>query len=67
MVVRGGRVIDLGSAPGGWAQVAAARGCRVVGIDLQTVEPIEGASLLQGDIFDPAAIARVVELAGGPA
>jgi 23S rRNA (uridine2552-2'-O)-methyltransferase len=63
----GRRVIDLGSAPGGWAQVAAARGCRVVGIDLQTVEPIEGVSLLQGDIFDPAAIARVIELAGGPA
>jgi 23S rRNA (uridine2552-2'-O)-methyltransferase len=61
------RVIDLGSAPGGWAQVAAARGCRVTGIDLQAVDPIEGASLVQGDIFDPAAIAGLVELAGGPA
>jgi 23S rRNA (uridine2552-2'-O)-methyltransferase len=61
------RVIDLGSAPGGWAQVAAARGCRVAGIDLLPVDPIEGASLIQGDIFDPAAIAGLVELAGGPA
>ncbi len=62
----GRRVIDLGSAPGGWTQVAAARGCRVTGIDLQAVEPITGASLLQADIFDPAAIARLLELAGGP-
>jgi 23S rRNA (uridine2552-2'-O)-methyltransferase len=61
------RVIDLGSAPGGWAQVAAARGCLVAGIDLLPVDPIEGASLIQGDIFDPAAIAGLVELAGGPA
>ena len=63
----GRRVIDLGSAPGGWAQVVAGRGCRVVGIDLQAIEPIEGASLLQGDIFDPAAIAHLLEVAGGPA
>jgi 23S rRNA (uridine2552-2'-O)-methyltransferase len=63
----GRRVIDLGSAPGGWAQVAAARGCRVTGIDLQAVEPIEGATLLEGDIFDPVAILRLLEFAGGPA
>ncbi|HSA81215.1 MAG TPA: RlmE family RNA methyltransferase [Geminicoccaceae bacterium] len=62
----GGRILDLGSAPGGWVQVAAARGCRVVGVDLQEVEPVAGASLLQGDIFDRATIARLRDLAGGP-
>jgi 23S rRNA (uridine2552-2'-O)-methyltransferase len=62
----GRRILDLGSAPGGWVQVAVARGCRVVGIDLQEIEPIAGASLLQGDIFDPATIARLRDLAGGP-
>jgi 23S rRNA (uridine2552-2'-O)-methyltransferase len=61
----GRRVVDLGSAPGGWAQLAAARGCRVIGVDLRAILPIEGAHLLQGDIFDPATITRLGELAGG--
>jgi len=62
----GRRVIDLGSAPGGWSQVAAARGCRVIGVDLREIEPIAGASLLQGDIFEAATIERLRALAGGP-
>jgi 23S rRNA (uridine2552-2'-O)-methyltransferase len=62
----GRRVVDLGSAPGGWAQIAVARGCRVVGVDLEVTLPIEGAELLRGDIFEPATIARLVALAGGP-
>jgi 23S rRNA (uridine2552-2'-O)-methyltransferase len=60
-------VFDLGSAPGSWAQVAAARGCRVVGLDLAEVAPIAGATMLQGDLFDPATPARMRAAAGGPA
>jgi 23S rRNA (uridine2552-2'-O)-methyltransferase len=60
-------VVDLGSAPGSWAQVATARGCRVIGLDLLEVAPIAGASLLQGDVFDPETAARVRAAAGGPA
>ena len=59
-------VVDLGSAPGGWVQVAAARGCRVVGVDLEEVAPIPGASLLQGDFFEAATVAALRQLAGGP-
>jgi 23S rRNA (uridine2552-2'-O)-methyltransferase len=62
----GRRILDLGSAPGGWVQVAVSRGCRVVGVDLQQIEPIAGASLLQGDIFEEATTARLRDLAGGP-
>jgi 23S rRNA (uridine2552-2'-O)-methyltransferase len=62
----GRRVIDLGSAPGGWAQVAAAQGCRVVGLDLQDMAPIGGATLLQGDLSDPGMVERLREVAGGP-
>lgn len=60
------RLLDLGSAPGGWLQVAAARGTRVVGVDLLEVAPLAGAEVLQGDIFEPATIARLRAAAGGP-
>lgn len=63
----GRRVVDLGSAPGGWAQVAAEHGCRVVGLDLREIEPIEGAMLLQGDIFDAVTADRLKEALGGAA
>lgn len=59
------KVADLGCAPGGWTQVAAARGARVVGVDLLEVPAIEGAILLQADAFDPATAPRMRELAGG--
>ena len=52
----GARVVDLGCAPGGWCQVAVARVNalgqnpkkpvgRVLGVDLQEVEPISGAEI----------------------
>jgi 23S rRNA (uridine2552-2'-O)-methyltransferase len=63
----GRTVMDLGSAPGSWAQVAAARGCRVVGLDLMETAPVAGAELLQGDVFDPATPARLRAAADGPA
>jgi 23S rRNA (uridine2552-2'-O)-methyltransferase len=56
----GRRVVDLGCAPGGWAQVAVERvGARagrgvVVGIDRAETVPIAGAAILRGDIYDPA-------------
>jgi 23S rRNA (uridine2552-2'-O)-methyltransferase len=45
-------VLDLGAAPGGWSQVAAARvkpGGRVVAIDLLPIAPISGVTALRGD------------------
>ncbi len=68
-IIRPGcRVLDLGAAPGGWTQVALARGAaRVVGIDLLPIEPITGADLLQGDITDQATERLVVERLGGAA
>lgn len=61
------RVLDLGSAPGGWSQVAAERGCRVVGVDLLAIEPIPDVTLLQADIEDEATPGLVLEALGGPA
>jgi 23S rRNA (uridine2552-2'-O)-methyltransferase len=45
-------VIDLGAAPGGWSQVAAAKvrpGGRVVAIDLLDMAPIPGVAFQKGD------------------
>lgn len=63
----GRKVIDLGSAPGGWVQVALAKGCRVVGIDLLEIPPIEGVPLLIGDIFEDAAVEQLLAALPGPA
>jgi 23S rRNA (uridine2552-2'-O)-methyltransferase len=70
LLAAGARVVDLGCAPGGWTQVAAAKvGARgaVVGIDLNPADPVPGATLLTGDFRDAAAAARILELLGGKA
>jgi 23S rRNA (uridine2552-2'-O)-methyltransferase len=60
LLKKGARVVDLGAAPGGWVQVALARGAAtVVGVDLLAMEPIPGATLIEGDFTDPATVARV--------
>ena len=51
------RVVDLGIAPGGWAQVVrkSAPGAAIVGIDLLETEPLEGVTILQMDFMADAA------------
>jgi len=68
LIGRGARVVDLGSAPGGWIQVALARGAaRVVGVDLLPVEPIAGATIQKGDFTDPAVRDQLVAELGAKA
>jgi 23S rRNA (uridine2552-2'-O)-methyltransferase len=65
---RGVRVVDLGAAPGGWTQVAVDRGAaQVVGLDLLPIDPVPGATFLQGDFLDPDMPERLRALMGGPA
>ena len=48
-------VVDLGAAPGSWAQVLAQKvgaGGRVIALDLLPIEPIPGVELIQGDFRD---------------
>jgi 23S rRNA (uridine2552-2'-O)-methyltransferase len=63
------RVVDLGIAPGGWAQVVrkAAPNATVVGIDLLPVDPIDGVTILQMDFLAPDADAQLIAALGGPA
>lgn len=74
----GARVVDLGAAPGGWSQVAAARVNAdgrlagspqgfVLGIDLQEVDPIPGVELHVLDFMEEGADARVRDWLGGQA
>ena len=54
MLRPGARVIDLGSAPGGWIQVALERGVTdIVGVDLLPVDLLAPAQIVQGDFTDP--------------
>lgn len=52
---KGARIIDLGAAPGGWSQVAkklSGPDGIVLGLDLLSIEPINGIKFLEGDIND---------------
>jgi len=73
----GQRVVDLGAAPGGWTQVTVDRvnalGTKkgpvgkIVGIDLQEMEAIPGATLLTHDFMEDDAPDLLKEALGGPA
>lgn len=67
LITKGARVADLGAAPGSWMQVALARGAGVVvGVDLLPIEPLSGATIIQGDITDLLVASRVFDALGGP-
>ena len=69
----GQRVVDLGAAPGGWAQVAAAKvgskegKGRVIGIDLLDIDPIPGVEFTVMDFLDEDAPDRLKAMLGGQA
>ena len=73
----GGRVVDLGAAPGGWSQVAAARtGAakgkgrllgRVVAIDILDMPAIPGVEFAKLDFLDADAPEKLTQMLGGPA
>ena len=69
----GGRIIDLGAAPGGWSQIAAdrvkakdGRG-KVVGVDLLDMEPIAGVIFAIKDFNDEDAPQMIIHMLGGEA
>ncbi|HYA84424.1 MAG TPA: RlmE family RNA methyltransferase [Candidatus Bathyarchaeia archaeon] len=60
-------VIDIGSAPGGWLQVAKQQvGVHgmVVGIDIAQVRPIEGVRILRASIVDTKIFSTVLKIVG---
>jgi len=67
----GMKIVDLGAAPGGWCQVAAARvkssteRPSVVGIDYLEMDPVPAATIVQKDFLDDDAPSRLLELLDG--
>ena len=67
----GSVVIDLGTAPGGWSQVAAARVCTgkapgfVLGLDLLEIDPLPDVTLLQADFMDDETLALIDGILAG--
>ncbi|TKW68026.1 MAG: RlmE family RNA methyltransferase [Paracoccus denitrificans] len=77
-LVPGARVVDLGCAPGGWLQVAiprinalgeksGKRQGRIIGVDLQEVDPIPGAEIHVLDFLEDGADHKVKDWLGGEA
>ncbi|MDC0886704.1 RlmE family RNA methyltransferase [Altererythrobacter sp.] len=62
------RVVDLGIAPGGWAQVVRKKRPKagIVGIDLLETDPIEGVTILQMDFMADDAPAALEAALDGP-
>ena len=69
----GQRIVDLGAAPGGWCQGAAAKigstdaDPLIVGIDYLEVEPLPGVVLLLKDFLDDDAPEALLQALGGRA
>lgn len=66
-------VVDLGCAPGGWAQVcsqlmgldneeAPNERVNLVGVDLLYMEPVQGCRFIQGDCLDPETWTKITAL-----
>jgi len=70
----GKRIVDLGAAPGGWTMVAVERTKPadnnigiVVALDINEMNPVSGATVLQHDFLDDDAPALLKKSLGGPA
>ncbi len=67
----GQRIVDLGAAPGGWSQVAAARikaaegRGQVIAIDMHPMEPVSGVTILHKDFLDEDAPAQLTAILAG--
>lgn len=64
LIKPGMTVVDLGCAPGSWAQVAKQRlkgSGRIIGLDLLEIEPIAGVEFIQGDFREEEALKLLEE------
>lgn len=64
----GMRILDLGSAPGGWSQVASRlvgdKG-RILATDILPMDPVRNVDFIQGDFTDDAIVQQLLDWLGG--
>ncbi|MDH3378377.1 MAG: RlmE family RNA methyltransferase [Gammaproteobacteria bacterium] len=68
LIQNGMTVLDIGAAPGSWAQWVQqriGRSGRLVAVDLLPIEPIENVQFLHGDIRDARLLEALDELLDG--
>jgi 23S rRNA (uridine2552-2'-O)-methyltransferase len=60
-------VLELCSAPGGWTQVLREldASLKIVAIDLDVMQPVQGVNFIQGSILDDEVIEKAENLVGG--
>jgi 23S rRNA (uridine2552-2'-O)-methyltransferase len=61
-------IVDLGSAPGGWSQVAgklSGEKGRVVATDILAMDPLKDVEFIQGDFTDEAVLQQILQALGG--
>ena len=67
LIKPGSVVIDLGAAPGGWAQYVARKlkgKGRILALDILPMEPLEGVEFIQGDFLEEAVFNQLLEQLG---
>ncbi len=68
LIKPGMTVVDLGSAPGSWSQLAAElvgeQGC-VIACDILPMDPLAGVAFLQGDFREDAVLNALLDRIGG--
>ncbi|MDG9967463.1 RlmE family RNA methyltransferase [Achromobacter mucicolens] len=69
---RGDLVVDLGSAPGSWSQVARERLAgpggvvdgRIIALDILPMEPVAGVEFIQGDFREDDVLKQLEDMVG---
>ena len=64
----GDAVVDLGAAPGGWAQALAervGRSGRIIAVDLLEIAPIPGVTVVRGDFREETVLQRLEDTLDG--
>ncbi len=63
LIKPGMTLVDLGSAPGGWSQVAVklvGKKGRAIALDILPMDPIEGVEFIQGDFREEAILVQLL-------
>ncbi len=67
---KGMKIVDIGSAPGGWLQLASkvvGKGGMVIGVDLKSIDPIPNVITIIRDVDDTETLSLILKYLDGKA